>query len=141
MLSLAALERYALPLIVATIASLPTAWDRELNSGTVGLRSFPLVSIGACAYVLVAITVADPSQSPETLGRVLAGLMGGIGFVGGGAILKNDDHVAGTASAASIWVTGSLGAAAAVRLWELVVLLSVLNLIIVVVFSYIQRRL
>ena len=43
--------------------------------------------------------------------------MSGIGFVGGGAILKHDDHVSGTASAASIWVTIALGASVAYGYW------------------------
>lgn len=131
---------YGIPLVVAVIAVLPTAWDREINSNTLGLRSFPLVSLGSCAYVLIAQAFADPSSDPDAYARLLQGLMGGIGFVGGGAILKNEDHVAGTASAASIWVTGALGAAAALRVWELVLLLSLLNLTIVYAFSHVRTR-
>ena len=132
---------YAAPLVVAVLAVLPVAWDRELNSNSLGLRSFPLVSLGSCAYVLVASSFIDADSNPEVYARVLQGLMGGIGFVGGGAILKNEDHVAGTTSAASIWVTGALGAAAALRVWELVLLLSLINIAIVFVFSRVQKRL
>lgn len=121
-------------------AVLPVAWDRELNSNSLGLRSFPLVSLGSCAYVLVASSFIDSGSNPEVYARVLQGLMGGIGFVGGGAILKNEDHVAGMASAASIWVTGALGAAAALRIWELVLLLSLINIAIVFAFSCVQKR-
>lgn len=135
-----ALVRYSVSLTVAILAALPTALDREVNDYTLGLRSFPLVSLGSCAYVLVATSFVSPESDPEVFGRVLQGLMGGIGFVGGGAILKNDDHVSGTASAASIWVTGALGAAAALQIWELVALLSVLNVVIVVGFSRAKKE-
>ena len=88
----------------AVLLALPTAWNREMNSRIMGLRTFPLVSLGACSYVLVAIAIVGSNSSPDLL-RVLSGLMAGIGFVGGGAILKSDDRVRGTTSAASIWVT------------------------------------
>ena len=76
-----------------------------------GLRTFPLVSLGACAYVLVSQAFIGDGN-PDATARIVSGLMSGIGFVGGGAILKSKDHVSGTASAASIWVTGALGASA-----------------------------
>lgn len=63
--------------------------------------------------------------------RIVQGLMSGIGFVGGAAILKSEDHVAGTASAASIWVTGALGAAAGFGYWHHAIALSALNFLIV----------
>jgi putative Mg2+ transporter-C (MgtC) family protein len=52
-----------------------------------------------------------------------------IGFIGGGAIFKNEDRVAGTASAASIWNTGAIGIAVAFDRFEIAIVLSVLNFI------------
>jgi putative Mg2+ transporter-C (MgtC) family protein len=122
-------------ILMASIAlALPVAWDREVHSHVMGLRSFPLVSLGAAGYVLIGQSIVGP-DSPEALARIVQGLMTGIGFVGGGAILKNDDRVKGTASAASIWVTGALGAAVGFGLWTVAVMLSLLNLVIVVVLS------
>lgn len=91
-----------------------------------GLRTFPLVAMGACAYVLVALDFLGPEAS-QGRARVLQGLISGIGFVGGGAILKDGDAVRGTASAASIWITGAIGAAVAFRVYELAVVLSLSN--------------
>ncbi len=71
--------------------------------------------------------------------RIMHGLMSGIGFVGGGAILKSNDHVRGTASAASIWVTGALGAAVGFQLWELAVSLSVANFALIFTMTRIKR--
>ncbi len=121
-------------LLAAVGLAMPTAWNRETQSRIMGLRSFPLVSLGAASYVLIGQSIVG-TDSPEALARIVQGLMAGIGFVGGGAILKNDDSVKGTASAASIWVTGALGAAVGFRLWTIAVTLSVFNFLIVFVLS------
>jgi len=117
-------------LVGALILALPVAWDRERNSKIMGLRTFPLVALGACGYVLVGqafILNGDPNATA----RIVSGLMSGIGFVGGGAILKSKDHVSGTASAASIWVTGALGAAVGFGYWGYGIALSALNFAII----------
>lgn len=127
-----------LSLIGALVLALPVAWNRERHSHIMGLRTFPLVAVGACAYVLIARAFIG-GDAPDAIARVLQGLMTGIGFVGGGAILKHDDHVAGTASAASIWVVGAIGAACAFAYWGMAVALSLLNLAIVAVFTRFKR--
>lgn len=53
--------------------------------------------------------------------------MTGIGFVGGGAILKSAGSVHGTATAASIWNTGAIGAAVAFERYEIAIVLSLIN--------------
>ena len=114
-----------LKLILAAVIALPIAWHRERHSRIVGLRTFPLVAVGACAYLLIGLEAFGTDS--EANARLLQGLMTGIGFVGGGAILKHDDHVSGTASAASIWVTGAIGASVAYGFWVYAVVLAALN--------------
>ena len=75
------------------------AWDREREISGAGLRTFPLVAVASCGYVMVDICVLRDSGGHA---RILYGLMTGIGFIGGGAILKQKREVIGTASAASI---------------------------------------
>jgi len=128
-----------LTLLAAIALALPTAWHRESSSRVMGLRTFPLVSLGACAYVVVGEAFIGPSD-PNAMARIVQGLITGVGFIGGGAILKNDDNVKGTATAASIWITGALGAAVGLHLWLLAVLLSVFNFFIVFVFSLIKPK-
>ncbi len=120
-------------LLGAILLALPTAWNRETGSQSVGLRTFPLVALGACAYVLIGHAFA--AGSPDPMARILQGLMTGVGFVGGGAILKHDDYVSGTASAASIWIMGALGAAVGFGYWPLAILLSVLNFMLIYVLG------
>jgi putative Mg2+ transporter-C (MgtC) family protein len=99
-------------------------WDREKEAHSAGLRTFPIVGIASCGYLLVLGSQPDVAAQS----RVLQGLITGIGFVGGGAILKEGATVRGTATAASIWNAGVIGASVAMRHYEIAVLLAVLNL-------------
>jgi putative Mg2+ transporter-C (MgtC) family protein len=103
--------RHFATLAAAYVLALPVAWDREKSARSAGLRTFPLVALASCGYILLADRVW--AASPESQARILQGLISGIGFIGGGAILKDGGTVRGTATAASICSTGAIGAAVA----------------------------
>ena len=114
-------------LLVAYLLALPVGWYREKEGHSVGLRTFPLVAMASCGYVLLA---SPPyMQSPDSLSRVIQGLLAGIGFIGGGAILKANGSVHGTATAASLFTTGVLGAAVAEDRYLFAGMLALVNLI------------
>jgi putative Mg2+ transporter-C (MgtC) family protein len=110
----------------AYLLALPLGWDQEKEAKSAGLRTFPLVSVAACGYMLTGIAVFDNGE-PQS--RVAYGLITGIGFIGGGAILKKGSTVTGTATAASLWNTGAIGMAVAWNLFEIAIMLCVLNFI------------
>jgi putative Mg2+ transporter-C (MgtC) family protein len=110
-------------LVLAYLLALPVGWYRETEAHSVGVRTFPIVAMASCGYVLMAAPGDAAAQS-----RIIQGLVAGIGFVGGGAILKSESHVHGTATAASIWNTGVLGASVAEGRWLLAAILALLNL-------------
>lgn len=120
-------------LLMAGALSLPVAWDREVESRGVGLRTFPLVAVAACGYTLVGISVLD---STDAEARVLQGIITGIGFIGGGAILKSKGNVMGTATAASIWNTGLIGIAVAFGRYEIAMIMALINFI---TLRYVRR--
>lgn len=109
---------------VAYVLALPVALDRESATRSAGLRTFPLVAIAACGYTLVGFSILETSGAEA---RVLQGVITGIGFIGGGAILKSQGSVTGTATAASIWTTGLIGIAAASGRYEIGILLSAIT--------------
>jgi putative Mg2+ transporter-C (MgtC) family protein len=111
----------------AFLLALPIAFEREYTSGRMGLRTFPLVAVASCSYVLIALSALG--NDPVAQSRIIQGLMTGVGFIGGGAILKTGDDVKGTATAASIWSTGALGAAVAYNRYEIAIILSIINLL------------
>ncbi|MDQ3749120.1 MAG: MgtC/SapB family protein [Acidobacteriota bacterium] len=104
--------------------AIPIGWERHKSERNLGLRTFPIVAIGACGFMLIAKNV--PGANAETQARLLQGLIGGIGFIGGGAILKEGTNVRGLATAASIWATGAIGAAVAFEREEIAVVLSLI---------------
>lgn len=110
---------------VAYLLALPVAWDRERNARGAGLRTFPLVAVASCGYVLLATSVFG--RESEAQARIVQGLMTGIGFIGGGAILKEGLSVRGTATAASVWNTGAIGACVAYGRYEIAIILSLIN--------------
>jgi putative Mg2+ transporter-C (MgtC) family protein len=109
---------------IAYALALPVAWDREHEARSAGLRTFPLVSIAACGYMLVGIQVLNSTDAES---RVLYGIITGMGFLGGGAILKSKGSVTGTATAASLWMTGAIGIAVAFHRYEIAIVLALLN--------------
>jgi putative Mg2+ transporter-C (MgtC) family protein len=111
-------------LAIAFVLALPVALDRELKTSSAGLRTFPLVAVAACGFMLVGLREfsADAAQA-----RVVYGIITGIGFIGGGAILKNGGDVSGTATAASLWATGAIGLAVAHDRYEIAITLALLN--------------
>lgn len=110
-------------LALAFLLAMPIALDREQETRIMGLRTFPLVALASCGFVLIGATFISPGDS-DAQARLLQGIIAGIGFIGGGAILKQDDRVLGTASAASIWTTGAIGVACAYARYDIAVLLS-----------------
>ena len=115
-----------LKMVLAFLLAMPAAINRERYSQIMGLRTFPLVSLGACAYVVTAMAVLEPANG-EAASRIVQGVLTGIGFIGGGAILKGDNRVRGTATAATIWGLGAMGVAVAFEQWAVAVALSLMT--------------
>jgi putative Mg2+ transporter-C (MgtC) family protein len=105
--------------------ALPVGWYREKEAHSVGVRSFPLVAMASCGYVLLG----GPPFSLDAQSRIIQGLVAGIGFIGGGAILKSNTTVHGTATAASIWTFGVVGAAVAEGRFVMALVLAALNFV------------
>jgi putative Mg2+ transporter-C (MgtC) family protein len=107
---------------VAWVLTFPISVERARDDRSAGLRTFPVVAAASCSLVLLAGEVFGISSDQQT--HILQGLVTGIGFVGGGAIVRERDHVRGTATAAAIWATGILGAAVGYGRFEIAVVLS-----------------
>jgi putative Mg2+ transporter-C (MgtC) family protein len=67
------------------------------------------------------------TDSPEAMARIIEGLITGMGFIGGGAILRKEDSVRGTATAASLWVTGAIGIAVGIESYDVAVILTLVT--------------
>jgi len=124
-------------LVGAYLLAVPIGLDRERSNRHFGLRTFPLVAVVSCGFMMVGMAVID---SAEGEARVFQGIVTGIGFIGGGAIFKEKDRVQGTASAASIWNTGAIGLSTAYNRFEIAIILSLLNFFTLWAFGRLKRK-
>jgi putative Mg2+ transporter-C (MgtC) family protein len=109
---------------IAYLLTASIGWESEREQHSAGVRTFPIVGMASCGYLL--LMGYQPNSADQS--RLLQGLITGIGFIGGGAILKEGSTVRGTATAASVWNAGVIGAAVAMNHYGIAVTLALLNL-------------
>lgn len=124
-------------LMVAFLLPLLTAYERESESRSAGLRTFPLVAMAACGFTMLGMSMFD---DPNAQTRIISGVVTGIGFIGGGAILKSSKSVNGTSTAAAIWSTGAVGIAVGLGRIEIAVSLSVMTFITFLFIGRVKRE-
>lgn len=120
-------------LLTAYLLALPIGWDRERHERSAGLRTFPLVAIASCGFVQAAEPLLQGNA--EATARIVEGLITGMGFIGGGAILVVKSSVRGTATAASLWATGAIGTAVGLGSYDTAIVLSIVTFVTLRVMS------
>lgn len=118
---------FIIRMLVAALVGGVIGYERELRGKVAGIRTHLLVALGACLFMIISqygFTGADKFDAA----RVAASVVGGLGFLGGGIIMKNR-HVSGLTTAAGIWVTGAIGMTAGAAMYELTAVCSVLLLL------------
>jgi putative Mg2+ transporter-C (MgtC) family protein len=130
---------HAIALSAAYLLALPIGWNREKAERSAGIRTFPLVALASCGFIEAAevLTVGNP----EAMARIMEGLITGMGFIGGGAILRHHESVRGTATAASLWVTGAIGAAVGLGSLDVAIVLAVITVLTLWFLSPLKRKL
>jgi len=103
--------RVTIRLLVAITLGAIVGYERERHGKTAGLRTHMLVALGVA---LLIVSAEQSGVQPADMTRVLQGVFAGIGFLGAGAILKLDaaERITGLTTAASIWATAAIAAAA-----------------------------
>lgn len=124
-------------LVIAYLLAVPIGWNREREERSAGLRTFPLVAVATCGFVQAAETLT--TGSPEAMARIIEGLITGMGFIGGGAILRQADSVKGTATAASLWVTGAIGAAVGLGSYDVALILAAVTVVTLWIMEPLKR--
>lgn len=129
---------HAIALGIAYVLAIPIGWNREKAERSAGLRTFPLVALASCAFVQAAEQLVG--GHPEATARILEGVITGIGFIGGGAIVKHGTSVYGTATAASLWATGATGLAVGLGAYDVAIMVSGLTFFTLVVLSPLKQE-
>jgi putative Mg2+ transporter-C (MgtC) family protein len=115
--------------------------EREYRQKPAGLRTNILIAIGSALFTILSISMTAGSGDTS---RVAGQIVTGIGFLGGGAILRNRDTVHGMTTAATIWVNAAIGIACGIGQYQLAAATTVLTLVVLVVLppieTYFERR-
>lgn len=135
----------AVALTAAYVLAVPLGWERKAKGQThLGLRTLPLVSIGTCAYLLLARFLLERGVfEADGTARTVRAMMTGIGFIGGGAILKHAsgvEGVKGLTTATSVWTTGAIAAAVAHGYYTIAVASSLTSVLVVELSGRIHAR-
>ena len=125
--------RIVVRLLTALIAGALAGLDRERVGKAAGLRTHMLVALGSAAFVLTAELGGLDAQK----GIVIQGVAAGIGFIGGGAILKSapSKEIYGLTTASGIWMTAAAGVAAGTGRLGLALIVSLMGLVILNVLA------
>lgn len=123
-------------LLIAAVFGGMIGVERQWKGKSAGLRTHMLVALGAALFV----AILHASQSPDAASRAVQGVAAGIGFLGAGAIIKdNREHAKGMTTAADIWLTAAVGVAAGLGHGATALLATILALIILAVLPLFER--
>lgn len=126
-------------LAAAYLLAFPIGWNREKEERSAGLRTFPLVAIASCGFIQAAESLT--AGNPEAMARIVEGIITGMGFIGGGAILRLRDSVKGTATAASLWATGAIGTSVGLGSYDVAIVLCLITMTTLWLLSPLKQEL
>ena len=99
-------------LLIATLFGSLVGWERVTKKHNAGIKTFALVSLGSAVATILNIYLASMENLDADVSRIPAGVVSGIGFLGAGMILVTGrNQIKGLTSAASLWVTCTMGMA------------------------------
>jgi putative Mg2+ transporter-C (MgtC) family protein len=114
-------------------------WFREKEGKTAGMRTHILVSLGSALFMVLSLDMLKFGGAADP-GRIAAGVVTGIGFLGAGCIVQTGSGVRGITTAASIWVTSAIGIAAGAGLYVESATATVLTVAALQLLREIERR-
>lgn len=107
-------------ILAAGLMGAAIGYERELRGKSAGMRTHLLVALGSALLMIISQLGFEAADKFDAA-RIAAAVVGGLGFLGGGIIMKNK-HVSGLTTAAGLWVTGAIGLAIGSGLYEIAIL-------------------
>ena len=130
--------RIVLSLILGFIIGL----EREITNKSAGLRTNILVCVGSCLFTILSIFGFSNALSIYPMGdpaRVAAQILTGIGFIGGGTVLRHGTSIFGLTTAATLWVTASVGMACGCGKFSIAIICAVLSVATLTLIRIFER--
>ncbi len=130
----------ALRLVLVVVAGSIIGLEREFGGQAAGLRTHTMVGLGAALFTLLSEHLFLQAGGFGDRSRVIAGIAQGIGFLGAGTIIKDDNKIKGLTTAASIWFMGAVGIAFGLGAYGLGVISTIIAWVVLKPFKSIERR-
>lgn len=120
--------------------------EREYTRREAGLKTFSLVALGACFFTAIAFYISTHASfwgvsTQIDPARVIQAVAIGIGFIGSGLIIQYKAQVEGLTTAAALWATAAIGIGVGVGLYLLSIAGTLLTILILAGFRFVEKRL
>ena len=139
-----------LRLVLAVVLGGVIGYNRSRHNKPAGLRTMALISLGSAAFTLIGIEaviqLSELQNGAKSLtsgvsssinldtSRIIAGIVGGVGFLGAGSIIQSRGRVQGMTSAASIWVTSTIGVSVGLGLYLLATTITLIAFLVLILY-------
>ncbi|MDD5585305.1 MAG: MgtC/SapB family protein [Candidatus Omnitrophica bacterium] len=130
-------------LLLAFVLGSAIGLERERKGGSAGLRTHILVCVGSTLIMLVSIYIYDmyKGAAPVDPGRIAAGVVTGIGFLGAGTIMRGGKDIKGLTTAASVWVSSAIGLAVGCGFLSAAFATTMITVITLALLKWLEHRL
>lgn len=132
--------------VSALLLGFAVGLEREMTNKYAGLRTNILVCLGACVFTIIsiygfpAITVTSVELGTRDTARVAAQVVTGIGFIGGGTVLRHGATVFGLTTAATLFMSAAIGMACGSGMYDLAIVATIVAIITLVSVRFFEKN-
>jgi putative Mg2+ transporter-C (MgtC) family protein len=130
-----------LRLVAATVAGMAIGLNRDLADKPMGMRTLGLVSLGSALATLATTNFGILGFHADAISRTIQGILTGVGFIGGGVILRDIGRrtVYGLTTAATVWIAAALGITCGLGAWRIAIVGGAITLILLILGGPFER--
>jgi putative Mg2+ transporter-C (MgtC) family protein len=125
------------PVLLAVGCGAVVGLERQLKHKPAGLRTNILICLGAAVFTIISERMAGGQDS---ITRIAAQIVTGVGFLGAGAVIQDRGGVHGLTTAATIWLVASIGMACGARLYYLAVITTVIAIVVLIGLGQVDKH-
>ena len=126
-------------IVLAVVLGAAVGMEREISGKAAGLRTNVLICLGAAVFTIISKQMAGAQQ--DSITRIAAGIVTGVGFLGAGAIIRERASVLGLTTAATIWLVASIGMACGAGAYFLAVATTLIAIIVLMGLGRVEKPL
>ena len=130
---------FILRLLLAGIMGGLIGLEREMRAKGAGIRTHFIVALGSALFMIISIFAFEGTDKFDS-SRVAAGVVSGIGFIGGGVIIFQRNVIRGITTAAGMWVAAAIGLACGAGMYPLAAAATVITLLVLELLHFFHLR-